>query len=212
MGASYDVDMDVQRRSELRSYYDEEARHRSRQQPTGRRVVARDNFITLLNDENRHSVLDFGAGPASDALAFNHAGLYYLGLDLAHGNSVLAAANNHTVIQASIEAPPIKPASFDAGWSMSTLMHLAADEALSAIRAIGQTLRSGAPFLVGLWGGTPKDLVDTDGIEGERRFYSLRSVAQNRRQLETIGRIEQETIWDTGPPESDYQVFLVRVD
>lgn len=108
----------------LRAYYEEEARLRLRKPVTGRRVELRDEFLTLLRAEGRRSVVDFGAGPGRDGEALVIEGLDYVGLDLANANGVLAAERGITVVQGSVDAPPIRAESFDAGWSMSTLMHI----------------------------------------------------------------------------------------
>ncbi|MFT5531457.1 MAG: hypothetical protein ACI91O_001481 [Candidatus Poriferisodalaceae bacterium] len=57
----------------------------------GRRVELRDAFIELLQREGRSSVLDLGAGPSGDGQGFIDGGVRYVGIDLAHGNGVLAA-------------------------------------------------------------------------------------------------------------------------
>src|SRR5215218_5776503 len=139
--------------AELRSYYEEEARSRRRTPPTGPRLGVRDAFVALLHAERRRSIVDFGAGPGQDGEAFAAAGLDFVGLDLAHANAVLAAERGMRVVQGSISAPPFRDGSFDAGWSMSTLMHHREDEIPATLSAMTAVLRPGAPFLVGVWGG-----------------------------------------------------------
>ncbi|MCP3988061.1 MAG: methyltransferase domain-containing protein [Actinomycetia bacterium] len=200
---------DVQ--ADLRSYYEEEARLGLRlgRPPKGPRAEFLQEFLTLLEQEKRHSVLDFGAGPARDGQAFVDAGHPYVGLDLAHGNGILAAEAGISVIQGSIAAPPFRPGSFDAGWSMSTLMHIPEDDTAATLAAMATPLRPGAPLAVGLWGGELGEVNETN-LAGHRRLFSLRPFASNQEILATCGSIERASLWDIGPAGWEYHTFVVR--
>lgn len=197
--------------ADLRSYYEEEARRGLRKELVGRRVSMRTEYIEQLHKESRTSVIDFGAGPGGDVEGFVGAGLRCVGLDLAHGNGVLAATRGLAVIQASIDAPPIKPASFQAGWSMSTLMHIPEVAVPATLSAMAAVLEPGAPLFVGLWGGGQGDQIDVDAIEGEQRLFSLRSFDRNRELLQTVGQMERSEAWPVRSGAWDYHLFVVRV-
>ena len=77
--------------ADLRSFYEEEARQGLRGPLKGERVELRTRCLDLLKKEARVSVVDLGSGPGRDASAFLEAGHTYVGIDLAHGNGVLAA-------------------------------------------------------------------------------------------------------------------------
>ena len=197
-------------RQDLRAYYEEEARLRLRKPVAGRRVELRDDFVGLLRVEGRRSVVDFGAGPGRDGEAFVAAGLDFVGLDLAHANTVLASQRGVTVVQGSIDAPPFRQGSFDAGWSMSTLMHIPTDGVPDALAAMIASLRRGAPLVVGVWGGAQGDILGEFGLSGHQRFSSLRPFDVNTRLLAACGEVERATIWDLGPEEWQYQVLQLR--
>lgn len=197
--------------ADLRSYYEAEARRGLRKPLRGRRVELRESFLDLLEKEDRHSVLDLGAGPGGDGQAFIDAGHQFVGLDLAHGNGRLAAEVGVTVVQGSISAPPFRSGCFDAGWSMSTLMHISEDEVVATLAAMAAPLRAGAPMMITMWGGERRDVVHSHDIEGERRLFSLRPVEQNRDLLATVGAIEQVSTWEVGLDDQHYQLFLVRL-
>lgn len=202
---------DQRTRADLRAFYEEEARLRLRKPLFGLRVELRDEFLDRLHREGCSSVLDFGSGPGGDAAAFAEAGHRYVGIDLAHGNGVLAAEAGLTVVQGSIEAPPIRPESFNAGWSMSTLMHMPERHVASTLRHMVMPLRSGAPLWVGLWGGSGGDVQGTEVIEGHRRLFSLRSIETNAKLLATSTVVEWQRQWDLGPDTWEFQVFALRV-
>ena len=196
--------------TDLRSYYDEEARQGLRGPLKGRRVQTRTEFIALLEAEGRSSVLDFGAGPGRDAPAFIDSGHNYVGLDLAHGNAVLAAQASILVVHGSIAAPPFRAQVFDAGWSMSTLMHVPDQQVEQVLAQMMGPLRDGAPCWVGQWGGTLGEHFDTSRLPGHRRLFSLRSHERNQELLETAAYVERSEVWPTGPDGWEYHLFHLR--
>lgn len=197
--------------ADLRSYYEREAELGLRSPVGDRRRNIRDRLIETLDAEGRRSVIDYGAGPGRDGVGFAAAGIRYVGLDLAYGNARLARTDGLDVLHASIAEPPIRAGVFDAGWSMSTFMHVPADEAAAVARAMARPLRSGSPLAVGLWGGPRRDEVDTDRLEGERRLFSLRTVEQNTQLLTAAGAVEHVEVSDVGPDGWEYQLMIVRV-
>lgn len=196
--------------ADLRSYYEREAELGLRGPLRERRLAARQQFIALLRSEQRTEVVDLGAGPGRDGEGFVAAELRFVGLDLAVGNARLARENGVCVVPASIAAPPLRPGSFDAGWSMSTFMHVPEHEAADVALAMVEPLRPGAPLMVGVWGGLRRDEIDETQLPGERRLFSLRTSDQNAELLSSGGSVESVEIWDAGPEGWEYQLFLVR--
>lgn len=197
--------------AELRAFYEEEARQRLRRTPAGFRVDVRSRFVASLRARGCSSVVDLGSGPAGDGPAFVDAGLRYTGVDLAIGNARLAAHAGLTVVPGSLAAPPFRDGAFDAGWSMSTLMHLTEVETPAVFGAIGSLLLPGAPLLVGLWGGTLGDIRSDHPLAGGRRLFSLRTLDRNRELFEMLGDIEQAERHDAGPDGWEYQTIRLRV-
>lgn len=195
---------------ELREYYEHEAVSGRRGPATGRRLDALSEFVSLLGDEDRSSLLDVGAGPATDAAAFVDAGVRYLGVDLAVANARLAHGRGHLVIPSSLFDLPFRAGSFDAGWSMSTLMHVPLERLGRAMSEVVRPLRPGAPIAIGMWGGAERDLVTGPDAEGARRLFSLRSAAGNRELLAAYGSIERWEVWDTGPDQWEYHFAVLR--
>jgi SAM-dependent methyltransferase len=203
--------MDAAQR-DLRSYYEEEARLRLRQPLIGRRLELRNEFIGLLDAEGRRSIVDFGSGPGRDGEAFTAAGLEVVGLDLAHTNALLAAERRISVVEGSVSAPPFRQRSFDAGWSMSTLMHLRQGDVPDTLSAMMAVLELGAPLVVGVWGGPQGELVGGTSLAGHQRLFCLRPLEVNYQLFAACGAVEHTSTWDLGPDEWQYQVFRIRVD
>ena len=184
-----------------------------RRAPRGRRVGLRDEFVELLAREGRRSVLDLGSGPAGDGVAFRAAGHDYVGVDLAHANARLAAEVGLPVVQGSMTTLPFRSSSFDAGWSLSALMHLDEAEASAAAGEIRRVLRPSAPFVVGLWGRESEvSLVDRERIPGSSRPFRLRSFERNRGLVSLVGELEMAARWEGASEDWDYQIYRIRTN
>lgn len=199
-------------RGDLLSYYEDEARSARRRPVLGHRVELRRRFVELLAREGRRSVLDVGAGPGSDAAGFVEVSPGYCGVGLSPANAALGTAAGFSVIAASLFDLPFRTASFDAGWSMSTMMHVPDTEAAVAFRELARPLKQGSPLAVGLWGGELGEFVSSKDDDGsEQRLFSLRTWDRNRELLESVGDIEHHETWSAGPEGWNYQYAIVRV-
>lgn len=197
-------------RRDLLAYYEDEARTQRRGPVSGYRVELRELFVERLVREGCGTVLDVGAGPASDAGGFADASIAYCGVDLSPMNAVRGRSAGHQVIAASLFDLPFADATFDAGWSMSTMMHVPDVEAVAAYREVTRPLRVGAPFAIGLWGGELGEIVSSrDGAH--RRLFSLRTWERNRSLLEHVGVLEHHETWPAGPDGWEYHFAIVRV-
>ncbi len=200
-------------RPEIRAYYEAEAQTRVRQLLPSRRAALADEFALLLTREGRSSIIDFGSGPGRDGEHFVAAGLSYIGLDLAFGNAVWAKERGIAVLQADLLAPPVRQHSFDAGWSMSALMHLREQDVSLAVAGLADLLRPGSPILIGMWGGDGGDVMSEIGVPGHRRYFGLRSQGQNEALLGGSGvEIEWSSVWEFGAAEWEYHLFRLRTD
>jgi SAM-dependent methyltransferase len=196
--------------TDLQDYYETEAILRNRRPLRGKRVELQDVYLKLLHTEERVSILDFGAGPGRDLRAFQAAGYRCVGIDLAHGNARLAAETGLTVVPGSITALPLRSSSFDAGWCMSTLMHLDEDALVEALAEIVRVLTPSSPFVAGVWGReTEATVVGTD-LPGKRRPFHLRSFERNQRLLTEWTTLEGAERWNAASGDWDYHVFWLR--
>lgn len=194
----------------LRAYYEAEAAQGSRTALPDRRQALVAEFIALLHHEHRRSVVDFGSGPGLDGERFVAGGLAYLGVDLSVGNARLARKKGLTVVPADLSALPFVRHSLDAGWSMSTLMHLPEEQVSEAVHAMRAALAPGAPMCIGLWGGEFGDVMSEHGLEDHQRFFSLRTFERNAALISVAGRIEWSTTMTFDQGDWSYQLFRLR--
>ncbi|MGK0274524.1 MAG: SAM-dependent methyltransferase [Ilumatobacter sp.] len=198
---------------DLSACYDREAAagERVAMGSRGRRDDLRADFIKLLLAEDRRTVIDVGSGPGGDIAAFSAAGVDCVGLDLSMGNAQAARTAGPTVVPASLFLPPFRPASFDAGWTMSTLLHVPDQRFDEAIRAITSLLAPGSPLAIGLWGGLDRENGKLDDHFGPPRFFSSRTDHRIQRMLGGHGLIESFDSWPHAGGEGRYQFAILRL-
>ena len=100
---------------------------------------------------------------------------------------------------ASVLDLTFEDATFDAGWTMSTLLHVADDDLDQALAEIVRILRHGAPLAIGLWGDATgsEQVCKTIGF-GPGRFFSIRTDATLRDTLQRHAPVEEWLTWDDG--------------
>jgi len=197
---------------QLRSYYEEEARQRLRPSKGDRRRLACERFAQRLSDERRSSVLDVGAGPASDHGPFVLHGIRYVGIDLAVGNASIGAELGQTIVPASLFNLPFADGSFAAGWSMSTFQHVPDDQIDGALVEFARVLQPGSLVTIGMWGGRDEVIDSTSsrtGVQLPRRFV-LRNHQRIRALLREHLDVEFEETFQSGPSDWEYHLALGR--
>ena len=91
--------------------------------------------------------------------------------------------------------------SFDAAWSMSTLMHLPGDGFALALHELGRVLRPGGTVEIGVWGHTSnREWTSPDG-----RYFNHRSDEQFQHELHALGDVVAFDTWDWREDGGHYQ-------
>ncbi|WP_405496993.1 class I SAM-dependent methyltransferase [Nocardia sp. NBC_00511] len=201
----------AQHEDDLIAYYDNEIRQRAARELSSRRVLRRTEYLDLLSRERIADLIEIGCGPGRDGIAFADAGFVYTGVDLAPQSVATARSLGLNACRASVLRLPFEDKSFSAGWTMSTLLHIADIDLDAALAEILRVLRPGAPLAIGLWGaphGSEQKWDDGNG-HGPARFFSIRTDAALRVVLERHGGLEQ---WLTWPGERNwhYQWAVLR--
>nr|WP_238351072.1 class I SAM-dependent methyltransferase [Kribbella shirazensis] len=165
-----------------------------------------------MRAEGRGTVLEIGCGPGRDGEAIAAAGFSYTGVDLSPASVQACRELGLQAEVASVLELPFGDATFEAGWTMSTLLHVADEDLGQALQEIVRVLRPGAPLAIGLWG----DVRDSEHVwedgkgYGPGRFFSIRSDEGLRKTLQRYGELEAWATWDDGGA-MHYQWAVLRV-
>lgn len=197
--------------ADLAAYYDDEAEARAERPIDPERVARRVRFVERCRAGGIDSVLDVGMGPGRDAMAFRSTGLRAVGLDRAHESARLALRDGVPAIQGSLYDLPVRTDSFDALWTMSTLVHVPDSRFDEALGELFRAVRCGGLIAIGTWGGRDHEgVIDSDSDQPDR-FFSLRTHENARRMLGAHGDvIEFETWGGAGSHGWEYQFAVLR--
>lgn len=198
--------------ADLAAYYDQDAERRAAREIDPERVRRRELFASLLETERRSRLLEVGTGPGRDAAAFLARGLSVSGVDLSAEHVALSRAVGVDAQVASVHELPFADDSFDAGRTMSTLLHVPDTRFDAAMLELRRVLVPGSPLAVGLWGGSDSEGPKLDDTIDPPRFFSFRSHERLREMLGRHGVVERFDTWrERGPLQWTYQWCLVRV-
>ncbi len=190
----------------VRAYDNDAPARRARGLQEGREGL-RDRFVSLLNAEGRSRVVEFGAGVGHDAAGFLAAGFEIAAMDLSPENVAACRAMGIDARVGDFYDLDFPLASFDAGWAMSTLLHVPNSDIDHVLEEMVCILKPGAPLGIGLWGGIEHEGVFEDDWATPKRFFSFRSDDRLREILERHLTIEHfETLMHN---DADHYQFCI---
>lgn len=195
----------------LAAWYDGEVERRAAQVLAERRTAERDRFAAQLGAEGRRSVVEIGCGPGHDGAAFAAAGLAWSGVDLAPASVEHCRSRGLDAHVAPVHALPFGDGAFAAGWSMSTLMHVADVDIDAALAELVRVLEPAAPLAIGTWGAAVASEGPMPIAGGAPRFFSLRTDDRRRAFVERHGTVEQWRTWPDPGSDWHYQWLVLRV-
>jgi SAM-dependent methyltransferase len=169
--------LDSNLRRNLRRAYDARAAERDGRALADWKLALRAEFLSRLQSEGRHRLLEIGAGPGHDSAYFAGQGLDVTSIDLSAEMARRCAQKGLTAVVMDSAALAFRTGAFEAAYSMNCLLHLPKRELPLALAGIARVLAPGALFYLGVYGGIEReDTWDDDAYE-PKRLFSLYSDA-----------------------------------
>ncbi|GAA2149460.1 methyltransferase family protein [Humibacillus xanthopallidus] len=192
----------------LRSYYNQEMAQRA-ERPLGEERERRlADFVRFCRDAGLSSVVEVGCGAGRDGTVLAAAGLAYRGLDLSTAAVELCRGLGLDAVEGLATELPYDADEFDAGWSMSTLMHLPGDGLEGALAELHRVIRPGGVLEVGVWGADEKrEWTDPDG-----RYFLSRTDEDVRALFSVVGHVTAFDTWSRFEDGGHYQWARVVVE
>jgi SAM-dependent methyltransferase len=192
----------------LAAYYDQEAEDRAGRALEAGRVEARARFVDRLGGR-RTRLLEVGPGAGRDSAELAAPGLDVVGVDLSREQLALARSAGLLPTVATVRRLPFADASFDALWTMSTLMHVPDSAIEAALAELRRVLAPGAIAAIGVWGGPDVESTGNEGKYGPRLF-SRRSDERWHQLLTSLGSVEVFENWHPDLDDFWYQWAVLR--
>ncbi|GAA1949493.1 hypothetical protein GCM10009798_05870 [Nocardioides panacihumi] len=191
-----------------RRFYDTELPERATRPLGDQRERQVREFAEQCLAERLPRVVEIGCGGGRDARVIADAGLDYTGVDLSPVGARVCRDLGLRACAGSAVALPFADDSFDAGWTMSTLMHLPGAGMSQALAELRRVLRPGALLEIGVWGAA----ADGEWFDAHGRYFRHRTDDDLRRALGLVGDVVAFAAWDQlDESGAHYQWARVRV-
>jgi cyclopropane fatty-acyl-phospholipid synthase-like methyltransferase len=198
-------------RNRLRETYNKYAQERETYGMQDWKNELRSKFLSLLQKENKKTLLEIGAGTGRDSKFFQDQGLEVVCIDLSPAMVELCRQKGlaaHVMDMADIQFPA---ASFDTVYSMNSLLHLTKAEFPAVLRSIEGLLKMNGMVFIGMYGGRDHEGVwDNDSYEPKRFFSFFTDEGLQQQVTQVFDIISFENI-DTEPEDNlDFQSLMLR--
>ena len=162
-------------RANLILSYDRQAEQRNQSDIEDWKAIERAEFLELLKSEQKQSLLEIGAGHGRDSQFFQENGLQVTCIDLSPEMVRLCRQKGLDARLMDMIDLDFPDHSFDAVYSLNSLLHLPKNELPTVLQNIRRVLNSNGLFFLGIYGGYDFEGVwEKDSYE-PKRFFSFHS-------------------------------------
>jgi SAM-dependent methyltransferase len=180
-----------------RAAYDEKAAaYRDTHSKDHWKVDERAAFLDRLRAAEARTLLEVGCGTGQDSLFFQHEGLAVTAVDLSPAMVGHARAKGVDASVRDVLDLRFAESSFDAVYSLNTLLHVPNADLDAALRAIRAVLVPGGLFYLGVYGGEEEEGIAPDDVHVPARFFSFRSDRQLLRFVQPVFEILDFHVYD----------------
>ena len=173
-------------RARLREAYDKYAQERDASPMQEWKIEKRSKFLSLLQREHKKNLLEIGAGPGRDSKFFQESGLEVVCIDLSPAMVELCRQKGltaHVMDMADIQLPV---SSFDAIYSMNSLLHLTKAEFPAVLHQMDRLLKTDGVVFIGVYGGQDYEGVWENDSYDPKRFFSFFTDKQLKQEVAKI--------------------------
>lgn len=199
-------------RSNLRLSYDQKANQRDKRTVQTWKLTIRTRFLDMLHQEQKLSFLEIGAGTGLDSLYFQKRGLRVTCIDLSSKMVNLCQKKGLNAYEMDVAHLEFAPDSFDAVYSLNSLLHVPQAQLRYVLKEINTVLRPQGLFYLGVYGGYQHEGIWTNDSYQPQRFFSFfNDVELKKRVGEVFDLISFETIaFDEGESGLHFQSCILK--
>jgi SAM-dependent methyltransferase len=178
--------MDREIRIDLRKAYDRQAPDRDAGNIAEWKIRERADFLSILKKEEKNTLLEIGSGPGRDGLFFLKNGLKVTCIDLSPENINLCREKGLTAYVMDMGNMFFPDNSFDAAYSLNSLLHLSKAELPGVLKDIHHLLQPVGLFYLGMYGGNDFEGFRENDVTIPPRFFSYYT---DEHILEVVGQV-----------------------
>ncbi|HVF25557.1 MAG TPA: class I SAM-dependent methyltransferase [Anaerolineales bacterium] len=162
-------------RSNLIESYNNHAMERDAYTVDAWKVEERANFLSLLQQEHRQSLIEIGAGAGKDSKFFQDQGLAVTCIDLSPEMVKLCRQKGLAAHVMDMTRLDFAPSSFDAVYSLNSLLHIPKIEFPIVLENVKKVLKPTGLFYLGVYGGEEFEGIWELDSYTPKRFFSFHS-------------------------------------
>ena len=148
----------------IKKYYDIEAPLRNNGAKPDWKVQVRENFCTLLKQENKHTLLELGAGTGHDSLFFMNNGLTVTAVDLSYEMVKNCKEKGIEAYELDFYNLSALQKKFECVYAINSLLHVPKADFHHVLNEINHVLETTGLFYMGLYGGQD---IETESVKSE---------------------------------------------
>lgn len=167
--------MNQKLRNNLRQSYDRKAEERDTRTIQAWKLAERQAFLSLLQQEQKRTLLEIGAGTGIDGKFFQEQGLEVVCIDLSPEMVKFCRQKGLAAYVMDFGDLHFPPAAFDAVYALNCLLHVPKVELPAILKAIERLLKPGGLFYMGVYGGYDYEGIWQDDSYEPKRFFSFYS-------------------------------------
>ena len=176
-------------KNELRETYDKYAQERETSLMQDWKLEERSRFLTALQNEHKHTLLEIGAGTGRDSKFFKNEGFEVICIDLSPAMVEHCQQKGLSAYVMDMTAIDLPENSFDAVYSMNSLLHLTKDEFSEVILRIASLLRADGLCYIGMYGGYDFEGISENDVYIPKRFFSFFTDEHLRTEISEVFEI-----------------------
>ncbi len=156
----------------LQVAYDAAVSERSRSKPERWKTDERKQFLKALQEAQCQSLLEVGAGHGRDSLYFSRKGFQITCIDVSAGMVSACLKKGLNALQMDVMAMEFQDNSFDAVYSLNSMLHIPDTLLLQVLSQIKRVLKPGGLFYYGTYGGERSEGIWQDDHNQPKRFFN----------------------------------------
>ena len=137
------------------------------------KIVERQRFLSLLQQEGKRTLLEIGAGTGKDSLFFQENGLRVVCTDLSPAMIALCREKGLEAYVMDFLYLDFPLASFDAVYALNCLLHVPGAALPAVLEKIRGLLRPAGLFYLGVYGGLEQEGINEQDSHIPPRFFSF---------------------------------------
>ncbi|MFA6941167.1 MAG: class I SAM-dependent methyltransferase [Clostridiaceae bacterium] len=148
-----------------------DVREKSKIQPW--KAEIRKNFLELLKEEEKTTLLDVGAGPGRDSKFFSDNGLKTIAADFSREMVRLCKEKGLEARELDFLSLHLLNRKFDAVWALNSLLHIEKKDFSTVLEEIKGVLNPDGIFFLGVYGGEDFEGIREEDFYIPHRFFSF---------------------------------------